>query len=146
MGETRKKVAPKHLIALAWIQPAVLQSRPKLARELQPARRVIERIAPEIATIDLGVHAFGRSTEAGVDVVAKGQLRLPASTGNFRQLFFFLRGCDRLVRIFDRPVIIGADRVHHIIALRLVLQGEVDGVIVHHRSADAVGGGERRVR
>jgi pimeloyl-ACP methyl ester carboxylesterase len=67
LRETGQEVAPEHLVALARFQLAILQARPQLARKLQTAHRVVERIVSQIAAIDVRIHAFGRATEAGVD-------------------------------------------------------------------------------
>src|ERR1022692_5344775 len=109
LRETGKEIAPQHLVAFARFQPALLQARPELTRERQAAHRVVERVASKVSAIDLRIHAFGRSAEARVDVVAKGELRLSAARGDLSQLFLLLRRRDRLLRVFVRPLGVRAD-------------------------------------
>src|SRR5206468_2507632 len=121
LGQAGQEVPAQHLVALAGLELTRLQAVPQLTREFQAPRCVLERIAAEIAPVDLRIHALGRAAEAGIEIVAEGKLRLGAASGDLGQILFLALRWQRLVGGLDGPGGVRADVSRDVTALRRVL-------------------------
>ena len=85
----------------------------------------------------------GSGLSEQVFVRSEGQLGIGGLGGDLGQ-FLFLLGLlvDRLIGVFDGPVVVRADGGREVIALLFALGGDVGRQVIHHRAAVAVLGGE----
>ncbi len=97
-----------------------------------------QRVVGQVVGVDLRiiVHEVVVGPEGEVGV---GRLR-----GNLLELGGLI-AFDRLVGIFDGPVIVGADRGRSVVALLLSLGGDIDRVVVHHAAGHSLDPGDRGV-
>ena len=78
------EVAGEDVVVLARLQLARLQAVEQLARQLHAAARKFERIATDVALVDLRVHAVKIADDFFVSAV--GEQRLTAAGGDLLQL------------------------------------------------------------
>ena len=142
LPEAGVEAAAQDVVRFARLQLLRLQPLPQLLRDDEPLLEVEQRIGPEIELARVGVEPgdrflVGREGEQRIGRAARGDLGELVVLGLLRQ---------RPVRVFDRPVVVGADRRLDVGALRFALHGDVERVVVHHRARDAHFAAERRVR
>ena len=142
LAEAAEQHAARARRIVRRLRLAGLQALPQFLCELQAPLVVGQRVVAEVEAIDHRVRCIESGHATGIVVVAESQQRFGAACSDPAQLLLFLLRRDLLVRILDRPVVIGAESGVVVVALRLALEGHVVGVVVHHRTRDALRSGE----
>ena len=125
------------VVSFARLDHAVDQSGENLIDQFQPPAGELDRVFAEIEAI----HARIGLERADVFVGGISQRRLVAARGDLSSSAASPSRAagQRLVAVLDRPVVIGADASHEVIALLSTLRRDIDRDVVHHRSGQADG-------
>src|SRR5207244_485918 len=132
--------AAEHRITLAILELALLPAVPELPCKYQAPAREFDGVRAQVTLVNARIDGHGR-----VFVGCEGQRRLTAARGDLVELASLGFRRDLLVPIFDGPVVVWAQRRHAIRALMLAFEREIDSVVFHDRTRNAVVLGELRI-